>query len=81
LTDLFCAVVRNKTASFLVSLICACFPEEWPTLFHDLMGLLSNGQAYIELFLRTLQAIDIDIIDPESSKVRDGAHIMKIVSS
>jgi hypothetical protein len=43
------------------------YPHAWPEVFLQLLGTLRNGPVSIDLFLRTLNALDDDVVVNESS--------------
>ena len=54
--------VRSKLASLLVSVFKADYPERWPSFFPDLLSLLPRSPALVDVSLRTLRAIDQEVV-------------------
>lgn len=52
----------TKVAVVLALLLKADYPERWGDAFPTLMGLLSRGPAFVELFMRFLLAVDEEIV-------------------
>lgn len=64
-------------ASLLACFIKEDYPKNWPTIFNDLMSFFVHGREAVDLFLRTIKALDEDFISLESSMDRElGAKIM-----
>jgi len=60
--------ILNKAAQVFV-ITCLCdYPYRWPTFFDDLIATLSLGTRCIDMYLRILKAVDVDVVD------RDIAH-------
>ena len=54
--------LRTKLAVVLALLLKNDYPERWPTAFSEVFQLVGHGPALAELLLRTLCAIDEEIV-------------------
>lgn len=54
--------VRTKLGVVIALLIKSDYPERWTTAFEDLFAFLQHGPAMVDLFLRTLHAVDEEIV-------------------
>lgn len=42
------------------------YPDQWPTFFRDLLGLLNGASPpVVDLFLRIIKAVDEEVISHE----------------
>ncbi|XP_071816204.1 exportin-T-like [Apostichopus japonicus] len=60
--------IKNKVAQLFSLVFVQDYLNHWPTFFQDLLQYLSHGPPVIDVFLRILLAIDIEVVD------RDIAH-------
>lgn len=63
--DIFKAV-KNKYAQLMALVVKTEYPDQWPTFFRDILGLL-NGAAppVVDLFLRIIKAVDDEVVSHE----------------
>ena len=57
--------LRNKAAQILSLVFVADYPGRWPCFLGDLLQLLPLGEAAVDMFLRTMMAIDSEVVDRE----------------
>ena len=50
------------------------YPSEWPSFFHDLLGMLSKGPPLVDMFCRIMTAVDEDVISLEINRSVRLAH-------
>lgn len=58
--------LKGILSTSVAALIREDFPEHWPTAFDDLLSLVSLGPQVMEIVLRSLIAVDEDVVDIES---------------
>ncbi|KAL1526877.1 hypothetical protein AB1Y20_015568 [Prymnesium parvum] len=72
--------IKNKVAQLIVAVMAHDYPQHWPQVFPQLLGMLWNGAFCIDMFLRVMHAIQEDIVSSEGSgynpevatRVKDG---------
>lgn len=64
--------IKNKVAQLFSLVFVQDYLNHWPTFFQDLLQYLSHGPPVIDVFLRILLAIDIEVVD------RDIAHTPEV---
>ncbi|CAL4069597.1 unnamed protein product, partial [Meganyctiphanes norvegica] len=57
--------IRNKSAQLLSLVFVVDYPVRWPTFMTDLLSLLQLGPQAVDLFLKILLAIDVEVVDRE----------------
>ncbi|XP_076057479.1 exportin-T-like isoform X2 [Oratosquilla oratoria] len=57
--------IRNKTAQLLSLVFVVDYPTRWPTFMSDLLTSLQLGPNAVDLYLKTLLAIDGEVVDRE----------------
>ncbi|KAK9812733.1 hypothetical protein WJX72_002830 [[Myrmecia] bisecta] len=65
------AFLQNKLAQIIVAVVQLEYPDQWPSFFEELLGLLSSGPAVVSMFCRIMQAVDEDIISLEIPRSQD----------
>ncbi|XP_068163534.1 exportin-T isoform X2 [Antennarius striatus] len=55
--------VRNKAAQVLALTFVLEYPSLWPEFFFDLLALVGLTPQGVDLYLRTLMAIDAEVVD------------------
>lgn len=63
--------IKNKVAQLFSLVFVQDYPNHWPTFFQVLLQYLSQGPRVIDIYLRILLAIDIEVVD------RDIAHTQR----
>eukprot|EP00741_Cyanophora_paradoxa_P006603 tig00001027_g6388.t1 len=59
----------NKFAQCIVLLAKFEYPEEWPSFFHDLLGMAQTGvPALVDMFFRILNTVDDEIASLDFSR-------------
>ena len=48
------------------------FPEQWPTFFTELVGMLGGGDGPVDMFCRVLVAIDEDVVSLDIPRSPEG---------
>ena len=56
LSDTLCLQLQNE------------YPEQWPSFWKDLLGMLPEGPGVVDMFCRILVAIDDDVISLDISR-------------
>ncbi|GAM23232.1 hypothetical protein SAMD00019534_064070 [Acytostelium subglobosum LB1] len=54
--------IKNKYAQIVVLLFKQEYPEQWPQFFNDFLSMLAIGPNVIDIFLRILKSIDIEVV-------------------
>ncbi|KAK4305520.1 hypothetical protein Pmani_022598 [Petrolisthes manimaculis] len=57
--------IQNKTAQLMSLVFVVDYPTRWPSFITDLLSTLSLGPHAVQLYLRTLMAIDTEVVDRE----------------
>ncbi|ELU12326.1 hypothetical protein CAPTEDRAFT_150306 [Capitella teleta] len=57
--------LRNKAAQVLALVFIVDYPSRWESFLTDILALLSYGVTLADLYLRTLMAIDSEVVDRE----------------
>lgn len=58
--------IKNKYAQIMALLMRAEYPDQWPTFFRDLMGILNGaGPHVVDVFLRIIKSVDDEVISHE----------------
>ena len=65
------ASVKNKFSQLLVAIVRVEYPHSWPDVFQVLLSTLQQGPVSIDLFLRTLNALNEDVVVNEESNGYD----------
>lgn len=74
------AVILNKFAQVCGLVIANDFPERWPSAFSELLRALSGGRGSVDIFLRVLLALDVDVVDQAQHRSPiDAAVAMRVV--
>lgn len=63
--------IRNKLAQLASLVFVNDFPERWPQFFHDLMTCLASGPLAVDMYLRILQAVQMEVVDRDISHSSD----------
>ncbi|KAJ7566188.1 hypothetical protein O6H91_02G091900 [Diphasiastrum complanatum] len=63
--------VRNKLAQIIVILVRLEYPTEWPSVFLDILSLLSKGPGVVDMLCRILISLDEEIISLEYPRTSD----------
>lgn len=60
--------IKNKVAQLMSLVFVQDYLGQWPTFYSDLLQMLQLGPKFIDMYLRILLAVDIEVMD------RDIAH-------
>lgn len=58
--------VRNKAAQVLALTFVAEYPALWPDFFFDMLTLVGLDPRGVDIYLRTLMAIDGEVVDRDT---------------
>lgn len=73
-------VVKNQIALVYVRLLKWSYPDQWPTAWKDILGLLEKGPSLVDMFLRILDSFDQEVVSDEVSRLpeeRQRSHHIK----
>ncbi|RUS73434.1 hypothetical protein EGW08_018809 [Elysia chlorotica] len=59
--------IRNKLAQVASLVFVGDFPQRWPQFFHDLMGQLASGALAVDMYLRILLSVQLEVVDRDIS--------------
>ena len=59
--------IRNKLAQVASLVFVNDFPQRWPQFFHDLMGRLASGPLAVDMYLRILLSVQLEVVDRDIS--------------
>ena len=54
--------MKNKVALLVVLVFVREYPVAWPSFAEDILGLLEQGDALVDLFLRITLALDDEVV-------------------
>ena len=57
--------LRNKAAQILSLVFVSDYPGRWASFLSDMLQLLPLGEGAVDMYLRTLMAIDSEVVDRE----------------
>lgn len=57
--------VRNKAAQIFSLLFISEYPATWPKFFFDVLSVVGSAPGGVDLYLRILVAIDVEVVDRE----------------
>ena len=55
--------LRNKLSQIISLAFVVDYPRRWPSFFTDLLQTLGQGHLAVDMYLRTLQQIDSEVVD------------------
>lgn len=64
--------IKNKVAQLMSLVFVQDYLGQWPTFYSDLLQMLQLGPKFIDMYLRILLAVDIEVVD------RDIAHTPEV---
>eukprot|EP00892_Ulva_mutabilis_P003832 jgi/Ulvmu1/1820/UM119_0038.1 len=67
------AFVQNKIAQLLAALAAELYPDDWPTLFSDMLAAAGRDTARATMFARVLLALDEDVISLDIPRSEAGS--------
>ncbi|GMF61674.1 unnamed protein product [Phytophthora fragariaefolia] len=65
--------LKTKLAVVVTLLIKRDFPDRWPSAFAELLALLPQGAAIVEMYFRILQAINEEIVEFDAQRTQQEA--------
>lgn len=64
--------IRNKAAQVFALTFVTDYPTQWPKFFFDVLTLVGLNPNGVDIYLRTLMAIDAEVVD------RDILHSLEV---
>lgn len=59
------AFIRNKAAQVFALTFVMDYPTQWPKFFFDVLSLVGLNPNGVDIYLRTLMAIDAEVVDTD----------------